>query len=82
MGEPGNAYIAHTCETLAGLGLRAEWLEPCDLAQRFPQIAIDGLGAALLEPEAGVIRAQAAVQALVDARRRRGGRRLSQDGRR
>ena len=64
LGEPGNEYIAHTCKTLAGLGLRTERLDAPDLAHRFPQIAVDGLGAALLEPEAGVIRAKAAVQAL------------------
>jgi sarcosine oxidase len=64
LGEPGNEYIAHSYDTLAGLELRPEWLDASDLAQRFPQIATDGLGPALFEPEAGVIRAKTALQAL------------------
>ena len=61
LGEADNEYIAHTAETLATLGLRAEWIDSGELRRRFPQIATDALGVALFEPDAGVIRARAAV---------------------
>jgi glycine/D-amino acid oxidase-like deaminating enzyme len=65
LGEPANDYVRATFETLSRLELGPLWLEPCDLAARFPHIATDGLGPAVLEPHAGVIRARAAVHALV-----------------
>jgi monomeric sarcosine oxidase len=65
LGEADNEYITQTAETLATLGLRVEWIEPGELRRRFSQLSTDGLGVALFEPEAGVIRARAAVQALV-----------------
>ena len=65
LGEPGNAYVRETYAALTQLGLAAECLEPRELAARFPQIASDGLGDAVYEPQAGVIRARTAVQALV-----------------
>jgi sarcosine oxidase len=73
MGDVGNAYVSATYETLRSLGRRAEWLEPADVATRFPQIAIDSGGAALLEPDAGVLRARAAVHAVVTVAQRRAG---------
>src|SRR5262245_44080154 len=36
MGEPGEPYIQRTFETLGGLNAAIEWLEPADLASRFP----------------------------------------------
>ena len=54
-----------TAQTLATLGLRADWIEPGELRSRFPQIAVEGLGTVLFEPDAGAIRAKAAVHALV-----------------
>ena len=65
LGDPDNAYVSDTFATLTQLGLGAERLDPRALRTRFPQIATDGLGDAVFEPEAGVIRARAAVQALV-----------------
>ncbi len=65
MGEPGNAYVRDSYQTLSAIGLGAEWLEPTEIAVRFPQISIAGLGPALFEPNAGVLRARAGVQALV-----------------
>jgi sarcosine oxidase len=65
LGEPDNVYVRDTYDTLISLGLRAEWLGPSDITNRFPQIAIDGLGSAVLEHDAGVLRARAAVQSLV-----------------
>jgi sarcosine oxidase len=72
MGEPGNAYVAETWATLGRLGIAAELLDPPALQLRFPQIAIGGLGAVVLERDAGVIRARAAVQSLVDVLARAG----------
>lgn len=66
MGEPDNAYIRDSYDTLTTLGLHAKWLEPAELAARHPQISIVGLGPTLLERDAGVLRARAAVQALVN----------------
>jgi sarcosine oxidase len=65
MGEPANSYVLDTHRTLARLEQAAELLEPAQLQQRLPQVSTDGLGATLFERDAGVIRARAAVQALV-----------------
>ena len=65
LGEPGDTYLAETHQTLATLGLSVERLAPAELGQRFPQISTDGLGNVVFEPDAGVIRARAAVHALV-----------------
>ena len=66
LGEPGEEYVRDTYATLTTLRLPAEWLETAALGERFPALDVDGLGAAVCEPRAGVIRAQAAVQALVE----------------
>ena len=65
MGKAANTYLRATHETLTQLGVSIEWLDPAAIANRFPQISIEGLGPAVFEPEAGVIRARDAVQALV-----------------
>jgi monomeric sarcosine oxidase len=65
MGEPGNVYLRETFSTLTRLGIAAEWLPASELAARFPQIDITELGFALLERDAGVLRARAAVRELV-----------------
>jgi glycine/D-amino acid oxidase-like deaminating enzyme len=65
MGEPGNRYVRDTYATLADLGVAAELLDPSELRRRFPQIAVDGLGDCVYEAQAGVIRAQPALQTLI-----------------
>jgi monomeric sarcosine oxidase len=65
LGAPGNPYIKATHATLTRLGLDHELLDDEALRSRFPQVARTGLGPAVLEHAAGVIRARAAVQALV-----------------
>jgi sarcosine oxidase len=65
MGGPGNTYVRDTHQTLTRMGRDVELIAPAQLRERLPQIATDGLGAALLEHDAGVIRARAAVHALV-----------------
>ena len=65
-GRAGQRVPRARChDTLTELELAAEWIEPSDIAERFPVIAIDGLGPALFEPDAGVLRARTAVQAIV-----------------
>jgi glycine/D-amino acid oxidase-like deaminating enzyme len=65
LGEPGNAYVRATHDTLQALQLPCEMLDAGQLARRFPQIDTRALGQALLEPGGGVVRARAAVQATV-----------------
>lgn len=67
LGEPGHPYIRATRETLGRLQLPAQLLDRAELGARFPQLRTDGLGDALLEEEAGALRARAAIQALVRA---------------
>jgi sarcosine oxidase len=65
LGPPDHGYISDTFTTLTTIGRRVERLAAEDLASRFPVIAIDGLGDAVYEPDAGVLRARAGVQAAV-----------------
>ena len=65
LGPPDHSYIRDTFSTLTRLGHRVDWIEPRDLPSRFPQVATEGLGPAVFEVEAGVLRARAAVQAAV-----------------
>ena len=66
LGPAGNAYLRDTYTTLARLDIDAELIEAADIEQRYPQINAHGLGAAVLERGAGVLRARRAVRALVD----------------
>lgn len=65
MGEPDNAYVRASYDTLRSLNLPVDWLSPHDVASHYPQIATRGLGGCVLELQAGVIRARAAVHAVV-----------------
>lgn len=67
LGPPGNTYIEATRSTLTSLGIAAEHLDLDQLTTRYPQLATDGLGAAVFEPAAGVLRARTAVRALVQS---------------
>jgi sarcosine oxidase len=48
------------------LGVSYEWLSPDDARSLYPSFATDGLAAVLLESDAGVLRARAATQLLVE----------------
>ncbi len=65
LAPPGNDYLDATYATLTELGIDVARFTPDQLRARYPQMAIDGLGSAVFEPNAGIIRARAAVQALV-----------------
>ena len=65
MGEPGHAYILETHDTLSALGFRwngsIRWTSVAAGRSSPPQ----GIGPAVYEPHAGVLRARAAVRAAV-----------------
>ena len=65
LGEPADPYVKDTYTTLVKLGFPAQWLTPFELSTRYPQMSVNGLGDAVLEENAGVVRARAAVRALV-----------------
>jgi sarcosine oxidase len=70
--ERGVAWFAHgddgwdasSEQTLAAQGIPVERLDPAEAARLFPSFRGDDLAFVLLEPEAGVLRAQRAVRAL------------------
>jgi sarcosine oxidase len=70
--ECGVAWFAHAADgweaaserTMAAQGIPAERLDPASAARLFPSFRGDDLAFVLLEPEAGVLRAQRAVRAL------------------
>jgi sarcosine oxidase len=80
--ECGMAWFAHgetgweadSAATMAHQGIPVERLEPEEAARRFPSLGIDDLAWVLLEPEAGVLRAQRAVRALARAAAAHGAR--------
>ncbi len=69
MGAAGDGYIHATHRTLSQLGIANEQLDADAVRRRFPQIDPRGIELALFEPNAGVIRARTALQALVDLMR-------------
>ena len=58
-------YPVSSAEALAKLSVPFEKLTKTDLAQRYPQIGLDGISWALLEVASGVLSARRAVQAVV-----------------
>jgi sarcosine oxidase len=66
MGAAGTEYLAQTVRTLTAIGVRHELIDVPTLARRYPQLSTHGLGPAVFEPSAGVLRARLAVRAVVD----------------
>ena len=62
-----DGFEAQSAETLERLGIATERLSPATMAERWSQMAIDGLAWGLLEPEAGVLLARRAVTATARA---------------
>jgi glycine/D-amino acid oxidase-like deaminating enzyme len=58
-------WLADTAAVLAREGLPCERLDPATLSARYPQLAFDDAAGAVFEPEAGILFARRAVQALV-----------------
>ena len=69
-GETPDAAASRRALTAAGIP--HEWLAEAELRLRFPQIAVVDGGAAIYEPESGVLMARRAVQAVVADAVRRG----------
>jgi sarcosine oxidase len=80
--ERGVAWFAHgeegweadSARTIAAAGAPVERLDPDEAARLFPSLGVDDLAWVLLEPEAGVLRAQRAVRALAGAAAAHGAR--------
>jgi sarcosine oxidase len=58
-------YSIKTAETLIKIGIPFEKLTTAEVAQRYPQIGLDRIAWAMLEPDSGVLMARRAVQTLV-----------------
>ena len=71
-GEAG--WEAESAATMRGLGIPVERLDVGEAARLYPSFAGDDLAWVLLEPEAGVLRAQRAVRALARAAEAHGAR--------
>ncbi|HSD47251.1 MAG TPA: FAD-dependent oxidoreductase [Pyrinomonadaceae bacterium] len=67
-----DAYCEATVNVLKSVGARAERLTHDELAERFPQLNFDRVDWAILEPDAGVLMARRAVQAVAAAARANG----------
>jgi monomeric sarcosine oxidase len=73
--ETGVLWLAHendpypvkTRETLARFGVPFETLTSDETARRYPQLGLENISWAMLEPESGVLSARRAVQAVVHA---------------
>jgi glycine/D-amino acid oxidase-like deaminating enzyme len=84
MVECGVAWFAHdddgwdaaSARTLAAQGIPVERLDPDEAARLYPSFRGDDLAFVLLEPEAGALRAQRAVQALARQAQEHGARLL------
>ena len=60
-------YPLKTAETLQKIGIPFEKLTTAEVGQRYPQIGLERISWALLEPESGVLLARRAVQAVTFA---------------
>jgi monomeric sarcosine oxidase len=65
-------YARQTEQTLARVGIPFVELTPGELAERYPQIGIEGIGWAMLEQESGVLSARRSVQSVARAAIRNG----------
>ncbi len=65
LAHENDPYPAQTAETLQKIGIRFEKLTTTDVTQHYPQIGLDRISWALLEPDSGVLIARRAVQTVV-----------------
>ena len=71
-----DALIGAVAEGLERLDVPFEWFDEAVLADQFPDLATDDLAGALYEPGACLLRAMAAVEALIARAQRHGARLL------
>ena len=62
LAQENDPYPVKTAETLSRLGILFEKLTTAEVRHRYPQIGLDGISWALLEPDSGVLLARQAVQ--------------------
>lgn len=67
-----DGFEARSRSALDRLGVSYEWLSPDDARSLYPSLSTDDLAAVLLESDAGVLRARAATQLLVEDGARHG----------
>lgn len=72
LAREADPYSLQTVDTLPRAGVAIERLTRADLETRYPQIALDDIGWAILEPESGVLLARRAVHAVLDEAARLG----------
>ena len=65
MGATGDARLRDTAATLKRCGVSFEALDLSTLEKHYPQMALDGIRQAILEPTSGVLMARRAVTAVV-----------------
>jgi len=65
LAHENDPYPVRTGETFQKLGIQFEKLTTSELGKRYPQIGLDRISWAMLEPEGGVLSARRAVQAVV-----------------
>ena len=65
LAHEGDPYPVRTFETLTNLHIPVEKLTLQEVSTRYPQIGLEGIGGAFLEPEGGVLLARRAVQAVM-----------------
>lgn len=68
----GDVRFQQTVATLERCGVAMELMSRAELEKRYPQVAFDGVGAGLLEPQSGVLFARRAVMAVVEDAVRQG----------
>ena len=72
LGAHGSPHLDETAAVFRDLGVEHQRLSAAEVAARFPQLGVIGLGDALYEPRAGAIRARQAVAAAVAVARAHG----------
>ncbi len=65
LAHEGDPYPLKTAETLAKLGVPFEKLSIGEVTNRYPQIRVEGISWAMLEPNSGVLSGRRAVEAVV-----------------
>jgi sarcosine oxidase len=65
LAHENDPYPLQSAETLHKIGIPFEKLKPAEITRRYPQIGLDGISWAMLEPGSGVLIARQAVQAVV-----------------
>jgi len=65
LAQANDPYPEKTYDTLQEVGIPFEKLTTDEMARRYPQIGLDGIAWAMIEPESGVLLARRAVQAVV-----------------